>query len=125
PGPRLRAAAGDGRAEHPARLRGHLHPGADRDRALRRRGAAGALADPMVGRPAQRAGGGDAVMFEGFDARRVDVDGTSLHVRMAGRGPAVLLLHGYPQTHAMWHRVAPRLAERFTVVVPDLRGYGD
>ena len=64
-------------------------------------------------------------MFEGFDARRVDVDGTSLHVRTAGRGPAVLLLHGYPQTHAMWHRVAPRLAERFTVVVPDLRGYGD
>jgi haloacetate dehalogenase len=42
-----------------------------------------------------------------------------------GAGPAVLLLHGYPQTHAMWHRVAPDLAEHFTVVCPDLRGYGD
>src|SRR4029450_5833309 len=39
--------------------------------------------------------------------------------------PPLLLLHGYPQTHAMWHRVAPSLAERFTVVCPDLRGYGD
>jgi haloacetate dehalogenase len=42
-----------------------------------------------------------------------------------GRGPGLLLLHGHPQTHAIWHRVAPTLAERFTVVVPDLRGYGD
>jgi haloacetate dehalogenase len=64
-------------------------------------------------------------MFEGFERHRVDVDGTAIHLRTGGRGPAVLLLHGYPQTHAMWHRVAPRLAERFRVVVPDLRGYGD
>ena len=64
-------------------------------------------------------------MFEGFARHTIDVEGTSIHLRAAGRGPAVLLLHGYPQTHAMWHRVAPRLTERFTVVVPDLRGYGD
>jgi haloacetate dehalogenase len=64
-------------------------------------------------------------MFDGFERRRVDVEGTTIHLRTAGRGPALLLLHGYPQTHAMWHRVAPRLAERFSVVVPDLRGYGD
>jgi haloacetate dehalogenase len=64
-------------------------------------------------------------MFAGFADRRVDVEGTRIHLRTAGSGPPLLLLHGYPQTHAMWHRVAPRLAERFTVVVPDLRGYGD
>jgi haloacetate dehalogenase len=45
-------------------------------------------------------------------------------MRHAGAGPAVLLLHGNPQTHAMWHKVAPTLAERFTVICPDLRGYG-
>jgi haloacetate dehalogenase len=43
---------------------------------------------------------------------------------MGGDGPPVLLLHGFPQTHAMWHRIAPALAERFTVVAADLRGYG-
>lgn len=63
-------------------------------------------------------------MFEGFDSRRITVDGTDLHLRIAGDGPPVLLLHGFPQTHLAWHRVAPRLAERFTVVVPDLPGYG-
>ncbi|MDT7950818.1 MAG: alpha/beta hydrolase [Acetobacteraceae bacterium] len=50
-------------------------------------------------------------------------DGT-LRLRIAGSGPPLLLLHGNPQTHAMWHAVAPALAERFTVVAPDLRGYG-
>ena len=63
-------------------------------------------------------------MFAGFSSEDVDVDGVTLHVRRAGSGPPLLLLHGYPQTHVMWHRVAPQLAERFTVVVPDLRGYG-
>jgi haloacetate dehalogenase len=53
------------------------------------------------------------------------VNGVSIHLRYGGTGPPVLLLHGYPQTHAMWHRVAPVLSERFTVVCPDLRGYGD
>lgn len=64
-------------------------------------------------------------MFEGFAQRRVAVSGTEINLRLGGRGPALLLLHGYPQTHVMWHRIAPRLAERFTVICPDLRGYGD
>ena len=48
-----------------------------------------------------------------------------INTRLGGSGPPVLLLHGYPQTHVMWHRVAPVLADQFTVVCPDLRGYGD
>ena len=59
-------------------------------------------------------------MFDGFQTR--DVQG--IHLRIGGEGPPLLLLHGYPLTHEMWHRVAPRLAERFTVICPDLRGYG-
>ena len=55
----------------------------------------------------------------------IEANGVSINVCRGGAGPPVLLLHGYPQTHVMWHRVAPRLAERFTVVCPDLRGYGD
>lgn len=66
-----------------------------------------------------------AVMFEGFGQRRVDVGDVRLRVRVGGAGPPVLLLHGHPQTHVMWHRVAPALAEHLTVVAADLRGYGD
>ena len=64
-------------------------------------------------------------MFEGFDLRRVRAGALSINARIGGSGPPLLLLHGYPQTHVMWHRVAPVLAERFTIVCPDLRGYGD
>jgi haloacetate dehalogenase len=64
-------------------------------------------------------------MFEGFTEAAIDVAGVRLSFVRGGEGPPVLLLHGYPQTRAMWHLVAPRLAERFTVVMPDLRGYGD
>jgi haloacetate dehalogenase len=64
-------------------------------------------------------------MFEGFELRDVATRATSIRVRIGGAGPPLLLLHGYPQTHAMWHRVAPALAERCTVVCADLRGYGD
>lgn len=64
-------------------------------------------------------------MFEGFTTRNVDADGIRIHALVAGDGPPVLLLHGYPQTHAMWHLVAPELAQRRAVVVADLRGYGD
>jgi len=64
-------------------------------------------------------------MFKGFERRRVATTGAEISVARAGTGPPLLLLHGYPQTHAMWHQVAPRLAEDFTVVVADLRGYGD
>ena len=64
-------------------------------------------------------------MFEGFRTETVDVDGVEILARVAGSGPPLLLLHGSPQTHVMWHLVAPRLAEDFTVVATDLRGYGD
>jgi haloacetate dehalogenase len=64
-------------------------------------------------------------LFPGLEQRRLDVDGVELNCRVGGQGPALLLLHGHPQTHVMWHKVAPRLAERFTLVVADLRGYGD
>jgi haloacetate dehalogenase len=64
-------------------------------------------------------------MFEGFESRRVEGHGAEIFLRIGGSGAPVLLLHGYPQTHATWHRVAPALASRFTVVCPDLRGYGD
>jgi haloacetate dehalogenase len=65
--------------------------------------------------------------FDGFEAGFHEVNGIRLFVRTGGNaaGPAVLLLHGFPQTHAMWHRVAQRLAARFRLVLPDLRGYGD
>jgi len=66
-----------------------------------------------------------AAMFTGFQTRTVFRDGVHLHTRVAGEGPPLLLLHGHPQTQAMWHRVAPALAQRFTVVLMDLRGYGD
>lgn len=65
-------------------------------------------------------------MFEGFATRTVDVGGgVEIQSRVGGEGPPLLLLHGNPQTSAMWHLVAPRLAEDFTVVATDLRGYGD
>jgi haloacetate dehalogenase len=63
-------------------------------------------------------------VFEGFELRNVDVGDVTLRVRIGGSGPPVLLLHGHPQTHAMWHRVAPTLVGRHTVVAADLRGYG-
>jgi len=63
-------------------------------------------------------------MFEGFESAVVDVGDTSIFIRRGGQGPPLLLLHGFPETHLMWHRVAPLLAERFTVVCADLRGYG-
>jgi haloacetate dehalogenase len=64
-------------------------------------------------------------MFEGFSLERADVGEAVLRVRHGGSGPAVLLLHGHPRTHATWHRVAPLLARSHTVVCPDLRGYGE
>ncbi|HEV2094798.1 MAG TPA: alpha/beta hydrolase [Rubrobacter sp.] len=64
-------------------------------------------------------------MFEGFRTETVDVGDAQIKARVGGEGPPLLLLHGNPQTHAMWHLVAPGLAEDFTVVATDLRGYGD
>ena len=64
-------------------------------------------------------------MFEDFERSRIDADGCGINVLQGGSGPPLLLLHGYPQSHVEWHKVAPRLAERYSVVCPDLRGYGD
>ncbi|MBK8175765.1 MAG: alpha/beta hydrolase [Rhodospirillales bacterium] len=64
-------------------------------------------------------------MFEGFDGKDIASRETTIHVEAGGSGPPLLLLHGYPQTHVMWHKIAENLAQRFTVIASDLRGYGD
>ena len=66
-----------------------------------------------------------SAMFSGFTSFDLSRDGVRLHGRIGGQGEPLLLLHGHPQTHANWHRVAPTLAAHFTVVLLDLRGYGD
>jgi hypothetical protein len=63
-------------------------------------------------------------VFESFALEHVDLGEVTLRVRHGGRGEPVVLLHGHPRTHTTWHRVAPRLADSFFVVCPDLRGYG-
>ncbi|HYU14275.1 MAG TPA: alpha/beta hydrolase [Stellaceae bacterium] len=63
--------------------------------------------------------------FPGFERRRIDTSGAQINLVTGGSGPPLLLLHGYPQTHLLWRKIAPRLAEEFTLVIPDLRGYGD
>jgi haloacetate dehalogenase len=64
-------------------------------------------------------------VFEGFERFDITTSVTTIHGRVGGDGPPVLLLHGIPETHLMWHRIAPTLAERHTVVATDLRGYGE
>ncbi len=64
-------------------------------------------------------------MFQDFERKQIQTSGATIDLVVGGSGPPLLLLHGYPQTHAMWHLVAPRLAREFTVVAPSLRGYGD
>src|SRR5215468_6738396 len=68
---------------------------------------------------------GRSPLFPGFERRMVKTTGATINTVRAGSGPPLLLLHGYPQTHAEWHKIAPRLAQKFTVVAADLRGYGD
>lgn len=65
------------------------------------------------------------MLLRGFREARLETEGGAIHLRHAGSGPPLLLLHGYPQTHVMWHAVAPALADRYHVVCPDLRGYGE
>src|SRR4051794_40568759 len=65
-----------------------------------------------------------SMAFEGFELSQIDLGEVRLRVRRGGAGPPLLLLHGYPETHMMWGRVAGELARDFTVVAPDLRGYG-
>lgn len=64
-------------------------------------------------------------MFDGFERKRVNVGDAEINVMLGGEGPALLLLHGYPQTHVIWHAVSPLLEAQFSLVIPDLRGYGD
>lgn len=66
-----------------------------------------------------------AGMFDRFETKTVETSSAAIRLKKGGNGPPVLLLHGYPQTHAMWHKVEPRLARHFTIVATDLRGYGD
>src|SRR3954471_24561001 len=62
--------------------------------------------------------------FDGFSLEHIDTGEATIRIRHGGDGPPLVLLHGHPRTHATWHRVAPLLADRHTVVCPDLRGYG-
>ncbi|MFK7877620.1 MAG: alpha/beta fold hydrolase [Paracoccaceae bacterium] len=64
-------------------------------------------------------------MIPGFSDATAQVNGQQITYSHAGSGPPVLLLHGFPQTRAMWHAIAPHLAEKYTVIAADLRGYGD
>jgi haloacetate dehalogenase len=64
-------------------------------------------------------------MFEGFERTEIETSGARIHLRHGGKGPPLLLLHGNPMTHVMWHKIADRLAREFRVVAADLRGYGD
>jgi hypothetical protein len=63
--------------------------------------------------------------FPGFQTRDLKTSSVQIHFVVGGSGPPVLLLHGYPQTHIIWRKIAPALARDFTIVAPDLRGYGD
>jgi haloacetate dehalogenase len=65
------------------------------------------------------------VFADNFKHRMISLNGVELCVTIGGDGPPLMLLHGFPQTHVIWHRVAPLLSQRFTLVMPDLRGYGD
>ena len=79
-----------------------------------------------LGKPAHNSGELPiAGLFDGFSALDVATERTRFAGVVGGKGPPVLLLHGYPETHAAWHEVAPMLAEHHTVVVPDLPGYGN
>ncbi len=64
-------------------------------------------------------------MFDGFETFTLPANGVPIHGVRGGSGAPLLLLHGYPQTHVIWHKIAPRLAQHFTVIATDLRGYGD
>ncbi len=70
-------------------------------------------------------GNSDMIFGSGFQLEKVHTGDVRINVQCGGSGPPLLLLHGYPQTHAMWHCIAPALAEHFTLICPDLRGYGD
>src|ERR1700730_10357697 len=68
---------------------------------------------------------GKGQVFEGFKHEQIKTTGATINTVYGGKGPPVLLLHGIPQTHVLWRKVAPLLAQDFFLVIPDLRGYGD
>lgn len=78
----------------------------------------------LSGRDSMPANSGSADFFPGFQMREIETSGATIRLVVGGGGPAVLLLHGYPQTHIIWRKVAQQLAKEFTVVAADLRGYG-
>lgn len=73
----------------------------------------------------QRSAAQPASFFPGFETRKIQTSGATINTLRGGSGPPLLLIHGYPQTHVEWHKIAPALAREFTVVMTDLRGYGD
>jgi haloacetate dehalogenase len=99
----------------------------DRRELMTAMGAAGAAAllRPASGAAQTSPSGGTLRFFPGFTAARVKTSGAEINLVHAGSGPPLLLLHGAPQTHISWRLVAPELAKTHTVIVPDLRGYGD
>src|SRR5579859_3593479 len=110
----------------PLRLEDYLGNGSDRRSFLRL--AAGAVGGTAVSgflRPEPQTSKVPIRLFDGFKAFKIQTAGATINVVMAGQGPPLLLLHGNPQTHVMWHKIAPQLAREFTVVATDLRGYGD
>ena len=99
-----------------------------RQRIVTRRGVNIAAASCQANRRDDTVGANPAQvrLFPGFAHSSIDVgDGIKIHCAHGGSGPPLLLIHGYPQTHAIWHKIAQPLAQRHTVVCPDLRGYGD
>ena len=64
-------------------------------------------------------------MLKNFISKKIKTTDALIKTKIGGTGPPILLMHGYPQTHLMWHKIAPQLSKKFTVIVTDLRGYGD
>ena len=104
---------------------------ASRRRAFLAAGAASALASNLRPAAAQAPDQAATVLadtaplFPGFRQERIRTTGATINTLVGGKGPPLLLIHGHPETHVAWWKVAPKLAERFSVVAPDLRGYGD
>ena len=86
---------------------------------------AGAAAQGLRPAQGQQAAGSQAYMFPGFTSAKIQTSGAVINAVSGGQGPPLLLLHGHPQSHFEWHKIAPALAKDFTVVAADLRGYGD